>query len=652
MSTSATILTKPEFYDIHVRKFRSICDMHRVPVGSQEDLRGFTSRLNEDSHFAMDFWAFTGKLSSREGGELSEQRILAIIVEGITGGDIPNSESELKGAVDELAAMLSGVDVQSPLQSPAEPLPFPHIEPDAQSSSQEQAEHDAGLISDAVDRKADSASPPPSAASSPRVVFISEPVDRESAPAPSPVSGRSSSHRAAFTSETVDREAPPTPTLPVRRPSSTRAVFTSEAVDREASPVTSLPSRRSSSSRAVFISEAVNGEVNPAPSVSSMLPPALRAAPISAATDREAEPPSSQLVEALRWLQLSSLELKQHLNEIDQKMSKLDPTLEEPVTKTKTRSAVEEKAAAATAAKQKPVIQDDTWPGPELLASAFGSKWSEPSTLAPLETYAQVRGPHGKALFTVLVLIVAGSTFLLQEYGAPLHAMYGPGIQRVQLALARVMGEKPATTASRTEPESEPETVSLSSLAPADEAGVISTPATRQAALDTSSSSTPSAGVSGFGRMLGQAAVTALSGSQTGRAYSNSTSSRRASTPPPSAPAYNSPPDAASANDASSGDGAKPIDVAPSEMQSYLVLSRVPAYPQAARRERAEGPVLVKAVISKSGEVEDVRVIEGNPVLHSAAADAIYKWRFRPYLVNGQPVQVETTISVDFKPHR
>jgi TonB family protein len=87
-------------------------------------------------------------------------------------------------------------------------------------------------------------------------------------------------------------------------------------------------------------------------------------------------------------------------------------------------------------------------------------------------------------------------------------------------------------------------------------------------------------------------------------------------------------------------------------MQANLVLSRVPAYPRAAKVDHVRGPVVVKAIISRSGAVEDVRVIEGDPMLRGAASEAIYKWRFRPYLLNGQPVKVATTITVDFKPNR
>jgi TonB family protein len=87
-------------------------------------------------------------------------------------------------------------------------------------------------------------------------------------------------------------------------------------------------------------------------------------------------------------------------------------------------------------------------------------------------------------------------------------------------------------------------------------------------------------------------------------------------------------------------------------MQANLVRSREPAYPRAARVEHVGGPVVVKAIISRSGAVEDVRVIEGNPLLRGAASEAIYKWRFKPYLLNGKPVEVATTLTVDFKPHR
>lgn len=63
---------------------------------------------------------------------------------------------------------------------------------------------------------------------------------------------------------------------------------------------------------------------------------------------------------------------------------------------------------------------------------------------------------------------------------------------------------------------------------------------------------------------------------------------------------------------------------------------------------KSEGTVSLQALISKEGHIESLRVIEGPPLLQQAAIDAIQKWTYRPYLLNGEPVEVETTVSVLF----
>jgi TonB family protein len=85
------------------------------------------------------------------------------------------------------------------------------------------------------------------------------------------------------------------------------------------------------------------------------------------------------------------------------------------------------------------------------------------------------------------------------------------------------------------------------------------------------------------------------------------------------------------------------------EMDKYLIVSRVPAYPDQARMARIRGSVVAQALISKDGAVTRVHVIQGDPRLRSAAADAIYKRRYRPYMLNGEPVEVATTVTVDFR---
>lgn len=80
-----------------------------------------------------------------------------------------------------------------------------------------------------------------------------------------------------------------------------------------------------------------------------------------------------------------------------------------------------------------------------------------------------------------------------------------------------------------------------------------------------------------------------------------------------------------------------------------LILHRVlPQYPAIARAMHLGGTVQLQAIITKAGIVENIRVLSGPAVLQQASIDAVRQWRYRPYLLNGQPVDVETTIAVVF----
>jgi protein TonB len=79
-----------------------------------------------------------------------------------------------------------------------------------------------------------------------------------------------------------------------------------------------------------------------------------------------------------------------------------------------------------------------------------------------------------------------------------------------------------------------------------------------------------------------------------------------------------------------------------------LIRKIQPAYPPIARSARIQGAVVLQAVISKMGTIENLRVLSGHPMLTSAAIDAVRQWRYRPYVLNGEPVEVETQITVHF----
>lgn len=86
-----------------------------------------------------------------------------------------------------------------------------------------------------------------------------------------------------------------------------------------------------------------------------------------------------------------------------------------------------------------------------------------------------------------------------------------------------------------------------------------------------------------------------------------------------------------------------------SGVQQGLLVRRVqPTYPPLARQARIQGTVLLQAQISKDGSIENLTLLSGHPMLAPAAIEAVKQWKYRPYLLNGEPVEVETQIQVNF----
>lgn len=127
--------------------------------------------------------------------------------------------------------------------------------------------------------------------------------------------------------------------------------------------------------------------------------------------------------------------------------------------------------------------------------------------------------------------------------------------------------------------------------------------------------------------------------------------------PSPSAPASALPSSGLSAP-ASAASSAPPLSSeasaageAPSasSLEGMLLQKVLPMYPARARKEGLQGQVVLKAVIAKDGTIADLRPLQGPQELSAAAIDAVQHWRFRPYQMNGKPVEVETDIRLNFQ---
>jgi protein TonB len=79
-----------------------------------------------------------------------------------------------------------------------------------------------------------------------------------------------------------------------------------------------------------------------------------------------------------------------------------------------------------------------------------------------------------------------------------------------------------------------------------------------------------------------------------------------------------------------------------------LIQKTAPIYPPIAKTARVSGTVVIQATISRNGTIENLRVVSGPAMLRQSALDAVKTWRFRPYMLSGEPVEVETTVNVNF----
>jgi protein TonB len=84
-------------------------------------------------------------------------------------------------------------------------------------------------------------------------------------------------------------------------------------------------------------------------------------------------------------------------------------------------------------------------------------------------------------------------------------------------------------------------------------------------------------------------------------------------------------------------------------LQGSLIRRVEPVYPPLARTARIQGSVVLAAVISKQGTIQHLQVLSGHPMLVNAALEAVSQWRYRPYVLNGEVIEVETQITVNFK---
>ena len=114
-------------------------------------------------------------------------------------------------------------------------------------------------------------------------------------------------------------------------------------------------------------------------------------------------------------------------------------------------------------------------------------------------------------------------------------------------------------------------------------------------------------------------------------------------------PASAPPPDLVPSNASEFAPKLQAMNISQGVSQGLLYKKVSPVYPPAAMRMRTEGTVQLVATISKTGDITHVKALSGDTLLTKAAVDAVKQWKYKPYLLNGEPVEIQTQITINFK---
>jgi TonB family protein len=575
--------------DLYIKKIHSVFEMHEVAYGAPEHLPAFVAKLRNDRHLAMDFWALTAAISRNEGDSFSNEQMLNVIVRGTTGKDtaeVRESDEETKHAVEDLYRLLSGEDIDNPLAEPEEPWP-PQQQVQQPQRTEVPAQH--------AQRKHS-------------VVPLFSRI-----------------HSIEISKE--DAAEPPADEL-AEEPAIEEAI----SPELSASPVPEEENETLHENEVPHNAQWLR-ETDLRDDLPSAASPTL---------SRKA------LDEALLQLERNSRLLKRHLERIDRRMSRLEPRLQELAEKASSNPNDYEDPVPAYLPHENDLTFDSSPhrarshgknPRLVLLADDVDDDRAGP---VPLENYAPQTGRGiGKYGWFALLLLLGGGVFVAQHwFGATLRREFVPRLEqtfhKASDQFANDVTNILSIIGQHKKNESNPNSGSVSSTNTASStANTNSSPApapapTQQSQPAEASDSTPapsSPAQPSFSIVPFSATADSRS-SRTGRSSENSD--------------YVSP--------SSTADLAgSPVPVPSSVMQENLVTSRVPAYPEAAKADGVEGPVVMQALISKYGTVDRLHVIQGDPILRGAASEAVSKWHYRPYTVNGRPVEVATTVKVEFK---
>lgn len=441
--------------------------------------------------------------------------------------------------------------------------------------------------------------------------------------------------------------ASPLPSPPVSAAPSPQPI-TTKPLDLAPAKITLTPSAGAE----IAVKESNGAEKISSAPVAAAPKPALQLSETRVVTPEEEIPSAKAVEKAAPGNEKSSVSLSSAMlgsSESKAAIDKLESALSGPKPEFKTSNPIEMFAPAAKDVRE-PELDDVSDEPADSMATlragavpAFGGLAQQP--------FAGINPAKG----TGRGLLVGGLISAMAVAGFAGAWFYAPGFQKTVLwEYARVHEQllgspaKPVTTMAISKPASAPASIPAA-VPPPDAttnpaANVPGTPTTSSQA-STSPAPMPTASTT-------PAPTSASTGAVAPASQTPPTSRNQLTSPGPSAAVSSSASASLVSTSLTSASTAKPADLfeVPEDYADDQVIHRVhPAYPNAARTRKLQGSVVLQAIINKQGKVDSLQLVSGDPLLAQAAADAVKQWRYKPYSHNGDPVEFQTRVTVDFK---
>jgi TonB family protein len=614
-----------------IRKIVVMCDEHGIAWGTPQRLAGFVRALDGNKHLAMEFWSIVARMNDEDSGaRLEPNQVLEVIVEGVTGRSLAEvivSGGVERRAVSDLTRLLAGEDVWSPVTESPESSSRVEVVEDIKvrkAPAGNNVRRDENLSSDKLSNGKFS-------------------NDRDVQGIKDPKGGEELAGEAVLPSSSTNSVSEPV--LPQQYQEASSAERSDDPRGPSLEPEALLPKKPVIPR---YDPPTRGAAAESSRRVENIEDSKVRKAPAGSDVRRDEDLSNGKVSNDRDVRGIKDAKAREKLAGEAVLPSSPTNSVSEPVLP---RWYQEKPSAERSDDHRRLFLEPEPLLQQQPPVRGYDSpreRGYDPSTRVPLAEYAETGKSRRTLIIGIFLLAMVGGmaswAFFELGYGLAYWQTVDAMIHRAwnKDAGNRVAGgENVPSSVDGSSPANSP--ADRSPITPSDGANGVNGVSGTVGPAPAVRGATGIPGVSGVGRATSSGVN--RPGYQQGYRGGEQAGS---ATGPRSETVRGTQAGANSFSAEKAGSVGALVQVPAEVMESRLISSRVPVYPDAARAEHVEGRVVMQAIVTKDGAVGHLHFASGNPALRAAALEAASAWRYRPYAVNGEPVDVLTMISIDF----